>query len=114
MSGTEDSILNSIPDFAEGGGGEAADSGAAETSSQPTQSGEQGSTSQQPAQQQPVRRRHDGLVEQPNPDNPNARDLVDPITGRTVAKGGIERRVFEEGQRHSRENNALKQQLGAA
>jgi len=126
MSGTEDTILNSIPDFAPGGddtGGSSTDSGQAQTSSQPTtQGGDQstsaqptpssgdGSTSQQPPQQQ-IRRRHDGLVEVPNPDNAATRDLVDPITGRVVAKGGIERRVFEEGQRHARENNQLRTQL---
>lgn len=126
MSGTEETILNSIPDFASGSdtSGDTQDSGQAQTSTQPTQGGDdgqtsaqptqgggEGGTSQQPPQQQTVRRRHDGLIEQPNPDNPNTRDLVDPITGRVVAKGGIERRVFEEGQRHARENNSLKQQL---
>ena len=125
MSGTEDSILNSIPDFqdtGDGGGVAETDSGSAETSAQPTEvGGGGGQTSAQPTQggvdqQQAaqVRRRHDGLVEVPNGDNPNARDLVDPITGRTVAKGGIERRVFEDGQRHARENAQLKNQLGSA
>ena len=131
MSGTEENILNSIPDLQDGGSGGdtggTADSGQAQTSAQPTQgdagegqtsaqpteSGGEGGAAQQPTQQQ-VRRRHDGLVEVPNPDNPNTRDLVDPITGRTVAKGGIERRVFEEGQRHARENNQLKTQLANA
>jgi hypothetical protein len=125
---TEESILNSIPDLQDSSGGDSgtSDSGQAETSAQPTEGGGDGQTSAQPTQsggegsagqqsaQQQVRRRHDGLVEVPNPDNPNTRDLVDPITGRTVAKGGIERRVFEEGQRHARENNALKQQLTTA
>lgn len=126
MSGTEDSILNSIPDFqgSDDGGdtGGTADSGSSQTSTQPTHDGGEGSTSTQPTntggegstdQQltQQVRRRHDGLVEVPNKENPNTRDLVDPITGRTVAHGGIERRVFEDGQRHARENNTLKQQL---
>jgi hypothetical protein len=129
MSGTtEDSILGSIPDFQDdstGGDSGASDSSPAQTSAQPSQGGDEGATtSAQPTQsgsesggtQQPqtVRRRHDGLIEQPNPDNPNTRDLVDPITGRTVAKGGIERRVYEEGQRQSRENNSLKQQLSNA
>ena len=80
------------------------DSGAT-TSAQPT--GDAGT-------QQPVRRRHDGLVEVPNAEQPNTRDLVDPITGRTVAKGGIERRVFEDGQRHARENNQLKNAVAAS
>ena len=125
MSGTEDSILNSIPDFQDSGDGGSVggdDTSSAETSAQPTEvGGGGGQTSAQPTQggveqQQAaqVRRRHDGLVEVPSQDNPNARDLVDPITGRTVAKGGIERRVFEDGQRHARENAQLKNQLGSA
>lgn len=130
MSGTEDSILNTIPDFqgSDDGGsthvdtgdsGEAQTSasptqggGGTQTSAQPTQQGGAGGTGQQPPQQ--IARRHDGLVEQPNPENPNTRDLVDPISGKVVAKGGIERRVFEEGQRHARENAQLKSQLGSA
>lgn len=124
---TEDSILNNIPDFQDSGGDSSGtstdssttqtsaqpshDGGEATTSAQPTQSGSEGSTNQQ---SQTIRRRHDGLVEVPNADNPTARDLVDPVTGRTVARGGIERRVFEEGQRHARENNSLKQQLSNA
>lgn len=129
MSGTEDSILNNIPDFRDSGG---SDDGGAEggtdtqgtsssppsqedgdgprTSAQPTPAGGDRSGDDRSAQR--VQRRHDGLVEQPG--DGNTRDLVDPITGRVVAKGGIERRVFEEGQRHARENNQLKQQLGAA
>jgi hypothetical protein len=124
MSGSgsvEDSILGSIPDIhddvdtgtdtSQGGGDTGGD---ATTSSAPTQQGG-GQTSAQPGQPQAqVRRRHDGLVEVPNAEQPNTRDLVDPITGRVVAKGGIERRVYEEGQRHSRENNQLKNQLSQA
>ena len=125
MSGTtEDSILSSIPDFQETEGGDTGGSdtsqgstqtegGGARTSAPPTTTGGESSATQQPAQQQ-IRRRHDGLVEQPNPNNPNTRDLVDPVTGRIVAQGGIERRVFEEGQRHARENNQLKSQLTQA
>lgn len=122
---TEESILGSIPDLDDSSGvdhGSSEDSGAAQTSAQPSHGGEGGTTSAQPTQggqqssadqqsQQQVRRRHDGLVEVPNADNPNTRDLVDPITGRTVAKGGIERRVYEDGQRHARENNQLRTQL---
>lgn len=121
MSGTEDSILNTIPDFQDGGGSsDVGDSGGPSTSSSPTEGGD-AQTSAQPTtggegtssapQQQTVRRRHDGLVEVPSQEQPNARDLVDPITGRTVARGGIERRVFEDGQRHARENNQLRGQL---
>ena len=130
MSGsTEDNILDTIPDFQGGSDGGSSggvdDSGPAQTSSQPTggsgegqssaqptTTGGEGSTSQPSAQA--VRRRHDGLVEVPSPDNPSARDLVDPVSGRTVARGGIERRVHEDGQRHARENATLKQQLGQA
>ena len=125
---TESSILSNIPDFAEesdgvdttsspstsqpsqAGQGQASDGGQ-RTSAQPTHDDRQGSGTQQPTQQ-PIVRRHDGLHEQANADNPRVRDLVDPITGKVVAQGGIERRVFEEGQRHARENNALKQQVG--
>lgn len=124
MSGTEDNILNSIPDFQDGGDTGGSDAGGdsggdATTSAQPT-SDAGGQTSAQPTggeqqqQAEPVRRRHDGLVEVPNAENPNTRDLVDPITGRTVARGGIERRVFEDGQRHARENGQLKSQLSNA
>lgn len=126
MSGTvEDSILGSIPDIhddVDAGGSadgnqstDAGGGGGGQTSAQPTGANNTGSTDVQ--QQQPhqtVRRRHDGLVEVPNAEQPNTRDLVDPITGRVVAKGGIERRVYEEGQRHSRENNQLKSQLANA
>jgi hypothetical protein len=125
MSGTtEDNILSTIPDIHDSGdsSGGTEDSGSAQTSAQPTQGGGDGTTSAQPTQQgstggtsqqpqQPVKRRHDGLVEVPNEENPNTRDLVDPITGRRVAKGGIERKVYEDGQRATRENNSLKQQL---
>jgi len=128
MSGTtEDSILKNIPDFADGGddgqveGGSdtqgtsstpasgSESGGDGRSSAPPTQTGGTGSGDDRSAQQ--VQRRHDGLVEVPG--DGSTRDLVDPVTGRTVAKGGIERRVFEEGQRHARENNQLKQQLGA-
>src|SRR4051794_10625189 len=130
MSGTEENILNTIPDLGDSSSGDSSsggstDSGGAQTSAQPTQGASDGTTSAQPTQaggegstsqqaQGPVRRRHDGLLEVPNQDNPNTRDLVDPITGRTVAKGGIERKVYEDGQRASRENNQLKTQLSAA
>jgi hypothetical protein len=125
MSDTESRILDNIPDLDSGGseGADTGDSGGSpQTSSQPSHDGGQATTSAQPtgaggesgatdSAGQPIRRRHDGLVEVPNPENPNTRDLVDPISGRVVAKGGIERRVFEEGQRHARENNTLRGQL---
>jgi len=126
MSGTntEDSILSTIPDFKDDSSDTATDqqstdttqtSGTgqdgATTSAQPTQADSTGSGTDPAKQQQAFRRRHDGLIEQPNADNPRVRDLVDPVTGRTVAKGGVERHVYEEGQRHFRENNTLKQQV---
>lgn len=134
MSDTESKILGTIPDFADGGdtgGSDAATGGEgggqATTSAPPTSSpgGQQqatqpagtqrpGNTGQQPTQAGAIPRRHDGLVEVPNPDNPNTRDLVDPISGRTVAKGGIERKIYEDGQRATRENNHLKNQLTQA
>lgn len=126
MSGTEDSILSNIPDLDSdsGGGGsdvgsqgsQTSDSGGGHSSAAPSQSvdGRSGSGNTGNEAQPVIRRRHDGLEERPNPENPNTRDLVDPVTGRVVAKGGIERRVFEEGQRHSRENQTLKQQLQQA
>lgn len=128
MSGSaEDSILNNIPDFQDAGGGHEDEGststqgtttqttqteGSQRTSAQPTQTDRSSGGTQQPGQQ-PFRRRRDGLVERPStdPDTPNARDLVDPVTGRLVARGGIERHVYEEGQRHSRENAQLKQQV---
>lgn len=129
MSGsrTEDSILGNIPDFAgESDSGTTTDTpattsapatqpstqdqGGGTTSAPPTQQTSEGSGTQQPTQQA-FRRRHDGLLEQPNADNPRVRDLVDPVTGRVVAKGGIERHVFEDSQRNQRENVQLKGQL---
>jgi len=127
MSGsqnTEDSIINNIPDFQDDSGGQqggdtqggAGDSqGSSDvgrSSAQPTQTQTEGG--QQPdieAKQPPIRRRHDGLLERANPENPNTRDLVDPISGKVVARGGIERKIYEDGQRASRENNALKQKV---
>lgn len=82
-------------------------SGATDSNGQPN-----GQQTQQT--QQEIRRRHDGLIERQNPDNPNTRDLVDPRTGQTVARGGVERRIFEQGQLHQRENVALRQQLQRA
>lgn len=118
MSGTETEILGNIPDLEDssgsadtsiGDGGSSSDRGSSNdgrSSAQPS-SDVRGT----PQQQQPIRRRHDGLLEQPNPNNPNTRDLVDPVSGRVVAQGGIERRIYEDAQRTQRENNALKQQL---
>ena len=119
---TESSILDNIPGLSdqgtEGSTTESADSGGATTSA-PAAGAEGGGRSSAQPGAAPTdaavkQRRHDGLVEVPNPQNPNTRDLVDPISGRVVAQGGIERRVFEEGQRHARENVQLKRQLQQA
>lgn len=122
-SNTEDSIINNIPDFQEdtgsapsGGDQQSESQGSSNegrSSAQPTQQTQEGSQQADPteAKQPPIRRRHDGLLERASPDNPNTRDLVDPISGRVVARGGIERKIYEDGQRASRENNALKQKV---
>ena len=120
MSGTEESILGNIPDLQEDSGADTSSSqpsgGEAEGSSnegrssaQPTQTGQQAGGDNRT--QQAIRRRHDGLVEIPNAENPQVRDLVDPVSGRVVASGGVPRRLYEDNQRVTRENNALKQQV---
>lgn len=118
MSGTESEILQNIPgmegDDDVGGSGAGYDGGSSQGSSNDGRSSaqpDQGTQPQQQPAQQQVRRRHDGLVEVPNPQNPNTRDLVDPVSGRVVAQGGIERRIFEDSQRTMRENNQLKQNV---
>ena len=123
-STTESGILNSIPDIGssdsgssdrhDAGGGSGSSDGGGHSSAAPSSGGDTGGSSAPAQAGQPhgaIQRRHDGLLEVPNQQNPATRDLVDPVTGRTVAQGGIERRVYEEGQRHARENNQLKQQL---
>jgi len=123
---TEDSILNSIPDFRGDDNGQASTvpgqegEGQGQASTEPTQQpaapddgqGGKGSGDDQP--ETGIIRRHDGLKEVASKDTPNARDLVDPVTGRVVARGGIERHVYETGARHARENNQLKQRLEVA
>jgi len=117
MSGsTEDSILGNIPDFqsdaGESSGASSTPSGGDDASDGRSSAAPEGGSQQSSAPATPeVRRKHDGLVERPNAENPNTRDLVDPVTGRTVARGGIERRVFEEAQRHARENATLQHQM---
>jgi len=121
---TEDYILGNVPGLDDAGStgdssGAASGSTNTGTDSGGGNSGGTPQTSAQPTGGQQhleggdIVRRHDGLIERQNQDDPRTRDLVDPQTGRTVAKGGIERRVFEEGQRHARENATLKQQLNA-
>ena len=140
MSGTnnssiEETIFNNMPGFGADDNTEAATNTAEETSApanedvQPKENTANnantndggGSSTNNTLTQQPNNRtqsekvrKHDGLVERANPDNPNTRDLVDPVTGRIVARGGIERRVYEEGQRHLREANDLRRKLQEA
>jgi hypothetical protein len=117
---TEDFILSNIPgvdDASDSGGADSGGGSSADRTGGGT-GGEQRTTSAEPSgstqnNTNEVRRRHDGLLERPNEADPKTRDLVDPRTGRVVARGGIERHVFEEGQRHARENATLKQQLSA-
>lgn len=121
-STTEKNIIDNIPGFEPdaGGGSDAGQqsgttsnegsSNEGRSSAQPESQADD-SDSQREAKQPPIRRRHDGLLERANPDNPNTRDLVDPISGKVVARGGIERKIYEDGQRASRENNALKQKV---
>lgn len=134
MSGTlstEDTILSNIPGMEDD---TAATTNEQQTSTQAEDSGkETQQTTQQPVvgsepntnsqssgdnkstQQPGIKvRKHDGLIEAPNPNNPNTRDLVDPVTGRIVARGGIERRIYEESQRNARELATIKQQLQQA
>lgn len=139
---TENDILSSIPDF-DPGTDTSDNSGSSNDSTQTSQSADesrqgnstqgtnntsntntntsepnrQGNNQVSPSNtngQQVVQRRHDGLVEVPNAENTRVRDLVDPITGRVVAHGGIERRIYENAQRHERENNDLRRQLQQA
>lgn len=117
MSGTDNEILKNIPglddEVGDVGSSDIGDSGADTGSSNDGRSSAQpdGGQQRQQSAQQGVRRRHDGLVEVPNKENPNTRDLVDPVSGKIVATGGIERRVYEDSQRTMRENNQLKQNV---
>lgn len=82
---------------------------------QPDQGTEHGSredTAGSQPNEDPTRivRRQDGLVERQSQDDPRRRDLVDPVTGQVVARGGIERRVYEQGKRAERELQTVRQQ----
>jgi hypothetical protein len=122
---TEDKILSNIPDFADDGGSddtETQDTTAQDTTADTTdavvETGSEGGGTNTPAQptatEQPAVTRRDGLIETPNPNNPSARDLVDPSTGQVVARGGIERRIFEGAQRVHRDNQTLQARVTAA
>lgn len=120
MSGTEESILGNIPDFQDeggagvdssvdsGSGGSTDSSGGGRSSAQPTQTSSQPAQQDQRTNQPPIVRRHDGLLERQSAEDPRTRDLVDPVSGRIVARGGVERHVYEQSQRVQRENNQLK------
>ncbi|HEY4387047.1 MAG TPA: hypothetical protein VGN34_21535 [Ktedonobacteraceae bacterium] len=126
MSGTESEIFNNIPDFQDatddGGAGHPAEhsgstggdqGGSATTSAQPTTTSAQPTGGEQePQQPKQFVRRHDGLIERENEENPRVRDLVDPISGKVVARGGVERHIYDQSMRTQRENNALKNQVG--
>lgn len=115
-SDTQDYILNNIPGIddvdpapsggAQTDGGGQSDAGAdggrqqPATSAPPTDRTQPQQTDQQ--QQQDIPRRL--------PQN-EQRDLVDPVTGQVVAKGGIERRVYERADRALRENQRLTREL---
>lgn len=129
MSGqrtTEDSILSNIPGIDDGDtGGDQGQQGSStsaeggqEQSTQQTDTrvvdrGQQSQQEQQRGQQEqrPEFRRRDGLLDRPDPTKPKERQLVDPVSGRVVANGGVERRLFDESQRVIRENTTLKQQI---
>ena len=128
MSGTMDtetSIIGNIPDFSDDMEDDASDtttetqqeaSDEGTTSDETSTTGSESSavdTSTKPAVDAPIVRR-DGLHEVTNPDDPRSRNLVDPTTGLVVARGGIERRIFENAQRVTRENAALNQRVQAA
>lgn len=124
---TEHNILNSIPDLDDNtpdtnddtsvSATETPASTAADTSEAVGGAGDEGrrvNTAAEPNNQPAPATRRDGLTEVPSKDNPGARDLVDPATGQTVARGGIERRIFEGAQRVHRENQQLMQRVTAA
>lgn len=55
--------------------------------------------------------RRDGLIEKASKDGSGARDLVDPKTGEVVARGGNERRYFENAQKATRQLQAQTTEL---
>lgn len=126
---TEKSILSSIPDLDDNtpdtgtdtdgtsaGEGEGSSTETATDDTTTTVDGASSTVGKTDAPNEPpaIPRKHDGLVEKQNPNDPRVRDLVDPNTGLTVARGGVERRIFEGAQRVHRENNQLKQRLQVA
>lgn len=121
---TEHDILSNIPDLDDNTPDTSNDT--ADTTTQETEgatttdtatsvegTGSEGSTSNTPTQPAAIVRK-DGLLEKPSASNPGARDLVDPNTGLVVARGGIERRIFEGAQKVHRENTQLQQRVTQA
>ena len=120
---TEDRILNSIPDFADNDASVTNETTEDTTQTNaPTDANDTSSTepsnvssprdtgNREPAptaKDAAVITRRDGLVEKPSATDPRARDLVNPQTGEVVARGGIERRVFEAAQKTARDNASL-------
>lgn len=109
----DDAATNTGQDEGEGEGNGAQD----RSGGQPDDTGtEQGGRADPAGQQQtadPARiiKRNDGLIERQGQDDPRRRDLVDPVTGQVVARGGIERRIYEQGKRAERESQGLKQEV---
>lgn len=127
LDDVETSILSSIPDFDSDTGTEDNGTATETTTTENTadlpattvvEAGSEGGRTNTPTQptttEQPAVTRRDGLIEVPSASNPSARDLVDPATGQVVARGGIERRIFEGAQRVNRENQQLTTRLQAA
>lgn len=122
---TEKSIISSIPDFEDNDTdtSDGTTTPATETATDNTavtapnngvaEADSGGSKPDALTQPAPVIRK-DGFVEKPNPEHPNTRDLVDPATGQVVARGGVERRIFESAQRLHRENSSLTTRLQQA
>jgi len=121
---TESNIIGNIPDFDDDTENDTSETETEDTDSESTDDGDDaGDTSttasstendaSKPAADAPIVRR-DGLHEVVNPDDPRSRNLVDPATGQVVARGGIERRIFENSQRLTRDNASLLQRVQAA
>lgn len=120
---TESDILNNIPDLddntpdisndTQADTTTVADTTTTDTTTAVDGTGGERSTPNAPTEPTAIVRK-DGLLEKPSASNPGARDLVDPNTGLVVARGGIERRIFEGAQKVHRENAQLQQRVTAA
>ena len=126
MSGTEESILSSIPDLQDDsspdvstdvGGSGAADAGyTQERDGSGIDRGSEGRSSAQPTStsqqsQQPKQRRlPDGSIEQTDPVT-GRKTVIDPNTGEVIANHGLQRRLFETSQKVERENQSLKNRV---